>query len=115
MAPLLRYLRPYLPFAVPALVLAAINQVFSLLDPAILRHIIDDYATRRDVYTRHEFIVGVAKLLAMAVGVAVVSRVAQNFQDYSVNVFPMRLGADLYSDGISHSLSLPFQTFEDQR
>src|SRR3954463_2996936 len=112
---LLRYLRPYWRFAILALVLAAINQVFSLLDPAILRHIIDDYATRRDIYTRHDFIVGVAKLLGMAVGVAFVSRVAKNFQDYYVNVITQRVGADLYSDGISHSLSLPFQTFEDQR
>ena len=112
---LLRYLRPYWRYAVLALVLAAINQVFSLLDPAILRHIIDDYATKRDHYTRAEFIRGVAVLLGMAIGVAFVSRVAKNFQDYFVNVITQRVGADLYSDGIRHSLSLPFQTFEDQR
>ncbi len=51
----------------------------------------------------------------MAVGVAFVSRVAKNFQDYFVNVVVQRVGADLYSDGIRHSLALPFQTFEDQR
>jgi ATP-binding cassette subfamily B protein len=51
----------------------------------------------------------------MAVGVAFVSRVAKNFQDYFVNVITQRVGADLYSDGIRHSLALPFQTFEDQR
>ena len=51
----------------------------------------------------------------MAVGVAFVSRVAKNFQDYFVNVVTQRLGAQLYSDGIRHSLSLPFQVFEDQR
>jgi ATP-binding cassette subfamily B protein len=112
---LLRYLRPYWRYAVLALALAAVNQVFSLLDPAILRHIIDDYATQRDKYSQREFIYGVAKLLSMAVGVAFVSRVAKNFQDYYVNVITQRVGADLYSDGISHSLSLPFQTFEDQR
>jgi ATP-binding cassette subfamily B protein len=112
---LLRYLRPYWRYAILALVLAAINQVFSLLDPAILRHIIDDYATKRDNYTRAEFIKGVSILLGMAIGVAFVSRVAKNFQDYFVNVITQRVGADLYSDGIRHSLSLPFQTFEDQR
>jgi ATP-binding cassette, subfamily B, bacterial len=115
MRTLLRYLRPYWKLAALALVLAAINQTFSLLDPAILQHIVDDYATKRDQYTRAEFVRGVATLLGMAVGVAFVSRVAKNFQDYFVNVVVQRVGADLYSDGIRHSLALPFQTFEDQR
>jgi ATP-binding cassette subfamily B protein len=115
MRTLLRYLRPYYRFALLALVLAAINQVFSLLDPLIFRHVIDSYATQYDKYTRIEFFKGVALLLSMAVGVAFVSRVAKNFQDYFVNVIVQRVGADLYSDGIRHSLALPFQTFEDQR
>ena len=112
---LLRYLKPYWRFVVLALSLATINQVFSLLDPLILRHIVDDYASQRDNFTRAQFIGGIAKLLGMAVGVAFVSRVAKNFQDYFVNVIVQRVGADLYSDGIRHSLALPFQTFEDQR
>src|SRR5215203_5815333 len=115
MRTLLRYLRPYWRFVVLALFLAAINQVFSLLDPLIFRHVIDEYATQNNRYTRPEFFRGVALLLSMAVGVAFVSRVAKNFQDYFVNVVVQRVGADLYSDGIRHSLALPFQTFEDQR
>ena len=98
-----------------ALVLATINQVFSLLDPLIFRHVIDDYATQYDKFTNVQFFRGVAMLLGMAVGVAFVSRVAKNFQDYYVNVVTQRLGAQMYSDGIRHSLSLPFQVFEDQR
>jgi ATP-binding cassette subfamily B protein len=112
---LLRYLKPYWRFVLLALVLAAINQIFSLLDPLIFRHVIDSYATQYDRYTRMQFFKGVAVLLGMAVGVAFVSRVAKNFQDYFVNVVVQRVGADLYSDGIRHSLALPFQTFEDQR
>jgi ATP-binding cassette subfamily B protein len=112
---LLRYVRPYWRYALLALFLAAINQIFSLLDPLIFRHVIDKYATQYDRYTRPEFFRGVGLLLAMAVGVAFVSRVAKNFQDYFVNVVVQRVGADLYSDGIRHSLALPFQTFEDQR
>ena len=115
MRTLSRYLRPYWRFVVLALVLATINQVFSLLDPVIFRHVIDSYATQYDRYTRMEFFKGVALLLGAAVGVAFVSRVAKNFQDYFVNVVVQRVGADLYSDGIRHSLALPFQTFEDQR
>jgi ATP-binding cassette subfamily B protein len=47
--------------------------------------------------------------------VAFVSRVAKNFQDYFINVITQRLGAQLYSDGIRHSLELPYSVFEDQR
>jgi ATP-binding cassette, subfamily B, bacterial len=112
---LYRYLRPYWRVVILALVLATVNQVFSLLDPVIFRHVIDSYATQFDKYTKLEFFKGVALLLSMAVGVAFISRVAKNFQDYFVNVIVQRVGADLYSDGIRHSLALPFQTFEDQR
>jgi ATP-binding cassette subfamily B protein len=115
MQTLLRYLKPYWRLVLLALFLAAINQIFSLLDPLIFRHVIDSYATQYDKYTRIEFFKGVALLLGMAVGVAFISRVAKNFQDYFVNVVVQRVGADLYSDGIRHSLALPFQTFEDQR
>src|ERR1700712_2847191 len=115
MSTLYRYLRPYWRFVILALFLAAINQIFSLLDPLIFRHVIDSYATQYDKYSRPQFFRGVALLLSMAVGVAFVSRVAKNFQDYFVNVVVQRVGADLYSDGIRHSLALPFQTFEDQR
>jgi len=98
-----------------ALVLAATNQIFSLLDPLIFRHVIDEYATRFSEYTTGEFFRGVSLLLAAAVGVAFVSRVAKNFQDYCISVITQRLGAQIYSDGIAHSLRLPYAVFEDQR
>jgi ATP-binding cassette subfamily B protein len=109
------YLRHYRKLVALALLLAAINQIFSLLDPLIFRHVIDQYATRYKEYTTAEFFRGVSVLLAAAVGVAFVSRVAKNFQDYFVNVIVQRLGARLYADGIKHSLALPYQVFEDQR
>src|SRR6187455_3826269 len=109
------YLRQYRGLIGLALILATINQVFSLLDPLIFRHVIDEYATRFKEYTTAEFFKGVSLLLAAAVGVAFVSRVAKNFQDYYINVVTQRLGAQLYSDGIRHSLELPYSVFEDQR
>src|SRR5687767_10009831 len=109
------YLADYWRLVVLALVLATINQVFSLLDPLIFRYVIDEYATRFSEYTTAEFFRGVSLLLAAAVGVAFVSRVAKNFQDYFINVITQRLGARLYSDGIQHSLELPYSVFEDQR
>jgi len=112
---LLSYLRNYWKLVILALLLAAINQTFSMLDPWIFRIVIDDYATKFNQYTTEQFIRGVLLLLAAAVGVAFVSRVAKNFQDYYVNVITQKLGAKIYSDGISHSLLLPFYQFEDQR
>ena len=92
---LYRYLRHYWKLAAAALGLATINQTFSLLDPAIFRYIIDSYATRHNEYTSSQFISGVSLLLAAAVGVAFVSRVAKNFQDYYVNVITQQVGARL--------------------
>jgi ATP-binding cassette subfamily B protein len=112
---LLRYLRPQLNLVLLALLLAAVNQIFSLLDPWIFRHIIDGYATKFHQYTTAQFIRGVSLLLGAAVGVAFVSRVAKNFQDYYVNVVVQRTGAQLYADGVERSLSLPYVVFEDQR
>ena len=109
------YLRRYRGLLALALVLAAVNQIFSLLDPLIFRHVIDRYAMRYRQYTTREFLSGVSWLLAAAVGVAFVSRVAKNFQDYFINVVTQRLGAEIYSDGIRHSLDLPYAVFEDQR
>ncbi len=115
MRTLYRYLRDHWGLAAGALVLAAINQIFSLLDPLIFRHIIDSYATRYREYTSAGFLRGVSVLLAAAVGVAFVSRVAKNFQDYCVNLITQQIGARIYADGIRHSLGLPYALFEDQR
>ncbi|WP_375434329.1 ABC transporter ATP-binding protein [uncultured Hymenobacter sp.] len=113
------YLRNYWGLLVLALVLAAINQVFSLLDPWIFRKIIDQYVVKpggalHDVNFQ-TFLSGAGLLILAAMGVAMVSRIAKNFQDYYVNVITQRLGAQLYSDGLRHSLELPYQVFEDQR
>lgn len=112
---LLGYLKEYKKLIYISLLLAAINQVFSLLDPAIFRHVIDDYATKFKEYSTGEFFKGVGFLLSLSVGAALISRIAKNFQDYFINVVTQKLGARIYSDGISHSLKLPYSVFEDQR
>jgi len=109
------YAKHYWKLVLLALLLAATNQIFSLLDPVIFRHVIDNYATKYHQYTQGQFIRGAGLLLLAAVGVAFVSRVAKNFQDYYTNVIVQRLGAKIYSDGLQHSLELPYQVFEDQR
>lgn len=112
---LLKYLREYRGFIIVALVLAAVNQMFSMMDPLIVRYIIDDYATKFDKYTSEQFFKGVGLLLGLGIGAAFVSRVAKNFQDYYINMITQKLGAKMYAEGIKHSLELPYQVFEDKR
>ena len=112
---LFTYLRNYRRLIALALFLAAINQCFSLLDPIIFRHVIDDYAAKSSSFSRSEFFKGVLFLLGLALGTAFISRVAKNLQDYYTNVITQRLGAKIYSDGLAHSLELPYEVFADQR
>ena len=119
MSLLYSYLRRYWGLLALALVLATINQVFSLLDPYIFRLIVDRVVPKDGVAhlapAFGPFLRVAGPLILAALGVAMVSRIAKNFQDYYVNVITQRLGARLYSDGLRHSLDLPYQVFEDQR
>ena len=112
---LYEYLLRHKRLVLAALVLATINHVFSLLDPQVMRLIVDRYASKATTMPREEFIRGVGLLLLAYVGVALVSRIAKNFQDYFVNVISQRTGAQLYEKSVSHSFSLPYAVFEDQR
>jgi len=112
---LFSYLKPYRSILFLALLLASVNQIFSMLDPYISQFIIDNYLLKAKTLESSVFINGVLKLLLGAIGVAFVSRVAKNFQDYFTNVVIQKVGADIYSSGIKHSLALSFEAFEDQR
>jgi len=108
-------LKKYRKLLALTLVLAAINQVFSLLDPQIFRLIIDNYASRIGELAMADFLWGVGLLLLGTMGVALVSRIAKNFQDYYVTVISQNFGASLYEKSVGHTLSLPYEVFEDQR
>ncbi len=112
---LYRYLRPYWKLVAIALGLASINQIFSLLDPYIYRLVIDQYASHYKNFTEPAYLSGVIKFVGMAIGAAMVSRIAKNFQDYFISVVTQRVGTQIYTDGVKHSLALPYQVFEDQR
>src|SRR5581483_7387612 len=109
------YIRRHKKVLVGTLILATINQVFSLLNPQIFRIIVDKYATQIGHISAHDFIVGVALLSAASIGTAFVSRVAKNFQDYYLNVIVQKVGTKMYADSVEHSFSLPYAVFEDQR
>ncbi|AFD08470.1 ABC transporter ATP-binding protein [Solitalea canadensis] len=109
------YLKNYKGLLALALLLATINQGFSMMDPYIFGRLMDDYVTKFKTLNSDEFFHGVGLYLLAIVGVAFVSRVAKNFQDYFANVIVQKMGAQMYSDGLAHSLELPYQVFEDQR
>ncbi|MFN5793315.1 MAG: ABC transporter ATP-binding protein [Bacteroidota bacterium] len=109
------YLKNYWKLIALALTLAAINQIFSLLDPYVFKKIVDEYAFSPKKFTNEEYIKGIGFLILLSMGAAMISRIAKNFQDYFVNVITQQLGAQIYSDGLKHSLQLPYQQFEDQR
>ncbi len=114
---LLKYLKQHWKLVVLALLLATINQCFSLLDPLIAGKMLDKFAMHVSVFGKDFslFFSEIIWYLLALVGVALVSRIAKNLQDYFVNVIVQRTGAQMYSDGIKHSLELPYQMFEDQR
>ncbi|MBL7891406.1 MAG: ABC transporter ATP-binding protein [Bacteroidia bacterium] len=116
---LFSYLKNHWALVILALLLAAINQCFSLADPYIGGKIMNRFATLfTDTTTERSLPVFFNKiifLLLASMGVAMVSRIAKNFQDYFTNVIIQRTGAKMYTDGIKHSLELPYHEFEDQR
>jgi ATP-binding cassette, subfamily B, bacterial len=114
---LFQYLKQHQSTVLFALLLAVINQVFSLLDPLIFRHIIDNVAMKFNFQKQPfgEFLSAILPLLGASVGVAFVSRLAKNFQDFFISTVTQKVGAKIYSEGIRHSLELPYETFEDQR
>jgi len=114
---LLTYLSKYRWVVILALVLAGINIGFSLVDPLITGKILDNYIVPKDhkIYSFDYRFHGALLMVGLAVGAAMVSRIAKNFQDYFTNIIVLKTGAQMYSDGLKHSLELPYQVFEDQR
>ncbi|MDB5253285.1 MAG: transporter ATP-binding protein [Flaviaesturariibacter sp.] len=125
---LLHYLRPYKLMVTLVLILAAVNIGFSLLDPIIFGKLVrlgSDYVhdseagiavpSDRYFYSFSWIAPGVIYLLLCSIGVAMVSRIAKNFQDYFLNVIVQKFGARVFTDGLQHAMKLPYHEFEDQR
>jgi len=109
------YIKKFKNTVLIALILATINRIFQLVDPQIMRILIDSYANKVNDLNNRQFILGVSVLLLVAMAAAFISRVANNFQLYYVNVITQKVGAMLYENSIKHSFSLPYSVFEDNR
>ena len=128
MKTLLKYLKPYKWLVILTLFLAFLNTGFSLIDPIIFGKIVNlssayeqagklhqDFAADR-FFTRFSWKnPGVINLLLFSVAVAMMSRIAKNFQDYFMNVVVQKFGAKVFTDGLQHAMKLPYEDFEDQR
>jgi ATP-binding cassette subfamily B protein len=142
---LLHYLKPHKWLIALVMVLAAINIGFSLLDPIILGRLINlatyhtdphfsnwhDFLFAKaaitekipktnkngaiEIIEKTKFLYGMVWLLIASISVAMVSRIAKNFQDYFLNVVIQKFGAKVFTDGLQHAMKLPYQQFEDQR
>ena len=122
---LVSYLKPYRWLVTLTLVLAAINTGFSLMDPIIFGKLVrlaTDYRYNTGAYGQNDYFwsfstkyPGVLFILLCSIGVAMVSRIAKNFQDYFLNVIVQKFGARVFTDGLKHAMKLPYQDFEDQR
>ncbi len=131
---LLKYLEPHKWLVILTLFLAAINIGFSLIDPILLGKMVNLANEQQSVPTgkfdwsvffwNYEWItkkgspylhLGVFYILLFSISVAMVSRIAKNFQDYFLNVIIQKFGARVFTDGLQHAMKLPYQQFEDQR
>jgi ATP-binding cassette subfamily B protein len=65
--------------------------------------------------SQRDYSLGVIGMLGILISVAMVSRIAKAFQDYFGNVVVQKFGARIFTDGLQHSMKLPYQEFEDQR
>ncbi|RYG08232.1 MAG: ABC transporter ATP-binding protein, partial [Burkholderiales bacterium] len=110
-----KYLQPHRKLALLALVLAAASQVLALIDPIIFGKIIDGYAINRGDKTDEELVSGVLQLLGLAVGVAILSRLAKALQEYVTRLIVQKLGTQIFNDGLRQVLRLRYQEFEDLR
>ncbi|MBL0136649.1 MAG: ABC transporter ATP-binding protein [Chitinophagaceae bacterium] len=131
---LLHYLKPYKWLVVLTIALAALNTGFSLIDPIIFGKMInlaDRHQTTEHQLNKNDFwfiiepftnktgksdmLYGIVWLVIASITVAMISRIAKNFQDYFLNVIIQKFGAKVFTDGLQHAMKLPYQEFEDQR
>lgn len=122
---LLHYLKPHKWLVILVLTLAAVNIGFSLVDPILFGKLINlagARVTHPEVITENRFFnsfswaqPGVWFIVTCSISVAMISRIAKNFQDYFLNVVIQKFGAKVFTDGLKHAMKMPYQQFEDQR
>lgn len=110
-----RYLKQHRSIIFFSLLFAAIAQLLSLVDPIIFGKIIDDYATNPGNLPQDELVRGVLFWLGIAIGIALLARLAKAFQEYTTRLAVARFGMQIFNEGLRQTLRLSFQEFEESR
>lgn len=110
-----KYLKPQRNYIYIALLLAAVAQLLSMIDPIIFGKIIDDYANNMGGRSEDELVRGVLFWLAVAIAIALLARLSRSFQEYVMRLAVQRFGMQIFNDGLRQTLRLSFQEFEEQR
>lgn len=110
-----QYLRPFKGLVFLSMLLAAVTQLLSLIDPVIFGKIIDEYALNPKNLSQSELTSGAIKWLLIAIGVAMGARLAKTFQDYVLRLVVQKFGMQIFNDGLKQTLRLSYQEFEEQR
>jgi len=108
-----KYLKPFKKWLFLSMGLAAIAQILELIDPIIFGKIIDNFAVNTDGRNQQELVNGVLRLLALAVGIALLARLAHAFTDYFTRLVVQKFGLSIFDEGLKQTLRLPYSEFED--
>lgn len=112
---LVQQLRSHIPALAGVFALGTVNQLFLLVEPHVLRLIVDRWVMRAAAVPWPLFFRGVLGLVLAGAAIALLARIARIFQDYGANMIAQRVSTKLYARSVAHSLLLPFNVFEDQR
>ncbi len=115
MSLILSYLRKHRKLLRLSILLATINQVFSLVWPQTFRILIDQYVNMIPEHTAQTYMAWLIKRSLVGIWAAMVSRLAKTFQDYYVNLMSQTIGSRVYAQWVNHAFSLPYRTFEDRQ
>jgi len=107
------YLKPFRKWLFLVMGLAAIAQILELIDPIIFGKIIDNFAINTEGRSSEELVRGVFNLLALAVGIALLARLANAFTDYFTRLLVQKFGLSVFDEGLKHTLRLPYSEFEE--
>lgn len=108
-----KYLKPFKNWLFLAMGLAAIAQVLEMIDPIIFGKIIDNFAVNTDGRSQQELVSGALQLLALAVGIALLARLAHVFTDYVTRLVVQKFGLSIFDEGLKQTLRLPYHEFEE--
>lgn len=108
-----KYLNPFKGWLFLALGLATIAEVLQLIDPIIFGKIIDLYAMNPNNLGQQELVRGVLVMMAIAVGVAMMARLARAFTEYVTSLVVQKFGLSVFDTGLRQTLRLPFHEFEE--